>query len=153
MGEDGGRPVVVATFPNVWEADLSQHYLTEASIPAWVDAAGLDNPYRLATGWLGTIRLFVPRERADEARSVLEDLVPVPGEPDAELLAAAGGLPLWVRVACGVLLAGLIIGAIPHGLRIPVGLVAVAGWLLWRRLALRHHVRSKDASGEGDGGP
>ena len=151
---DGERPVVVATFPSAWEADLSRQCLTDAGIPAWVETAGLDNPYRLAAWGTGMIRLLVPRERADEARSVLDDLAPVPEEPDAEWAPANGGRPLWVRVAGGVLLAGLIIGAIPHGLRTPVALVALAGWLIWRRLALRRPVRSHDdASGQGDLGP
>jgi len=157
VSEDRQRPVVVATFPNAWEADLSQQYLLDAGIPAWVETAGLDNPLRLAAGGTRMIRLFVPRERADEARSVLDDLAPAPGEPeepDAEWAPATGRMPLWVRMAGGVLLAGLIISAIPAGLRMPVALLALGGWFVWRRHARRRLVRSHDdASGESDARP
>jgi len=152
VNEDGERPVVVATFSNAWEADLSQQHLTHAGIPAWVQAAGLDNPYRLAAGGMGMIRLFVPRERADEARRVLDDLAPFPEEPESS--PGTDGPPLWVRVAGGVLVAGLIIGAIPQGFWVPTALVALAGWFVWRRLAFGSRERSHDdAPGENDADP
>ncbi len=149
MNDEEERPVLVATFSNAWEADLAQQYLADAGIPAWVEKAGLDNPYRLTMGGMGTIRLFAPSGRVDEALSVLDDLAPMPQEGEAESAPAAGGVPIWVRVAGGVLLAGLIISAIPHGLRVPVALVALAGWVIWRRLPPRHSAGSHDqASGE-----
>ena len=94
MSGEGERPVVVATFPNAWEADLSRQCLTDAGIPAWVETAGLDNPYRLAAGGMGMIRLFVPRERAEEARSLLGDLSSVPEFPERTSAPAPSGLPV-----------------------------------------------------------
>ena len=81
------------------------------------------------------IRLFVPQERADEARRVLDDLGPFSEDLDAELSPATNRLPLWVRVAGGVLVAGLIIGAIPQGFWVPTALVALGGWFVWRARA------------------
>jgi hypothetical protein len=132
MSEHEEQPEVVATFMNAWEADLSLQYLTDAGIPAWVERAGLDSPYPIPMAGSEMVRLFVPSGRVGEARWLLDnldDLGPVPEEAEP----AAAGRPLWIRVAGGVLLAGLLISAIPHDLQVLAGFLALAGFLVWRR--------------------
>ena len=142
MSADEDQPALVATFANGWEAEYSQGCLTDAGIPSWVERVGLDNPYRLASGGMGVVRLFVPSGRVVEARRLLDELTPAPDEPEATQ--SIGGVPLWIRVVGAILLLSIVVSAVPHGLRVPAAVVALAGFIFWRWLRAGPTVDSYD---------
>lgn len=139
---DDTSRAAVAGYSRLWEAELAARYLEDHGIPAWVDEAGLDDPYRTPAGGFGLVRVFVPGGRADEAHALLagmqpeqdllEELAPEPPETPAE--GPAGGEARWIRIVGFLVVAALAFAAVPHGLRIPAALLAGLGYMLWRLL-------------------
>ena len=128
-----GAPRAVAGYAQVWEADLAAGYLEERGVPAWVDEAGLDNPYPTAAGGLRLIRVFVPAERLTEAGALLVEMrldLDLTAEESAE--EAPRRPPVWVSLVGLLVVAALAVTAVPPDLRVPVGIAAAAGYLLWR---------------------
>jgi len=123
--------VVAATFADSWSAELAAGYLRQSGIPAWVQAGGLDDPFKSA-GSGATVRLLVPIDRLESARALLAETMPEadggPLEPPAH------GHPVWVYPVALVLLLGIAIAAIPGSLRVPSLAVALAGYFVWRKI-------------------
>lgn len=116
---------VVATFARPWDAELARQYLDEAGIPAWVQGSHLDQPDRA-----GPIRLVVPVEWEEEAHLVLSDAAA--DGVEEEPLDSARRRPLWVTVVAGLVVAGLVITAVPRFLWVPLLILSFFGLLLWQ---------------------
>jgi hypothetical protein len=136
------EPILVDSFVHPWEADLAREYLSEDGIPAWVEKSGLDNPYRVAAGGMGLVGLYVPANRAEEARTLLARLAAAGGGVSAvpaegQEVGANGGVrrePPWRVGAGGAVVVALAVSAVLGRLPIP-GLVVVAvAVLLWALL-------------------
>jgi hypothetical protein len=122
-------PAVVATFADTWQAEFPQAHLTEAGIPAWIESAGPDERFLLSGGRPGPIRLVVPADRVEDARSVLLSAAAWREEDDEYLPRRR---PRWIVAACAVLLVALLVASIPPELRWPLVFVTIALYALWR---------------------
>jgi len=122
-------PAVVATFTDTWQAEFPQAHLKEAGIPAWLESAGPDERFLLPGGRTGPIRLVVPADRVEDARSVLLSAAAAPPEDDEFLPRRR---PRWIVVACALVLMALLAASIPPELRLPLVFVAAALYGLWR---------------------
>ena len=95
-------PVVVARFPDVWEAELACSLLRSAGIDARLGEgahAKVDPLIQQAVGW---IRILAPADEADDARAILARAAAgefAGDDPDDQPDRALGGS---MRVAAGV---------------------------------------------------
>jgi hypothetical protein len=115
--------VAIATYLRPWEAEMARQSLDQAGIPAWVQGAGVDDPYRT-----GPVRLMVPTEWAEDAHLVLADTVPA----DDDDLERARRRPVWVVVVAALVAAGLLIPAVPAFLWVPILALSLFGLVLWQ---------------------
>lgn len=136
-------PVVVARFPDVWEAELACSLLRSAGIDARLGEgahAKVDPLIQQAVGW---IRILAPADEADDAREILARAAA--GEfagdgPDDQPGRELGG-PMRAAAMFGVLLnpmfaLGVMAGRRPPSAQRTIGFalillfVVLAGWLL-----------------------
>jgi hypothetical protein len=125
------RLVVVATFADAWHADLAAGYLIEFDIPAWVEPAAADDPFR-AAGTGPAVRVLVPSDRLAEAHGLLAEATSDPSD-DHGPERRGRGRPIWVYPVALLLLVGMAVTAVPASMRLPVVAIAVLGALAWRR--------------------
>ena len=118
----GADATEVARFSDLWEAELARHLLADAGIDSWVESSALD--FRVSGERARTVRLVVAGDRLDEARDVLTG----DRDPDPP---ATPRRPSWVVAVAGLLVAGLIVGAVPGFLWPWLLLGGLAGLLLW----------------------
>src|SRR5712691_12217988 len=126
--------VEAATFADGLHAKLAAGYLADWDIPALIQAAGIDDPFR-AAGASAPVRLLVPVDRLDEAQALLS--VPI-WEPDQEPLELmVHRRPSWVYPVALLLLIGMVIAAVPGLIRIPALATALVGYVVWRKIRSR----------------
>ena len=122
---------IVGIFPSAWEAELARRYLDEAGIAAWLDDAVPGSPGHL--GEARPVRLYVAPGDEEEARLILED--PDPLDLDDDLAAARAAQrrrPLWVAAVALLVVAGMVITAVPRILWVPLLALAFFGVILWQ---------------------
>ena len=137
-------PVVVARFPDVWEAELACSLLRSAGIDARLGEgahAKVDPLIQQAVGW---IRILAPADEADDAREILARAAAgdfAGDDPDDQPDRALGG-PMRAAAMAGALLApeaalGILAGRRPPSAwrTVGIGLVLLivalaAGWAL-----------------------
>jgi hypothetical protein len=133
--DDSGVPAdyaELATFSRPWEAWLVRDALVDRGIEAWVEDAGMDNPYRTAAG---LERVYVPVDDLQRAREVHAEAERAPtGErPETEFK-----VPSWRLIAVGGLIGAVVVAFLPHGVRLValmVLIIAALPWLLLKRYA------------------
>lgn len=123
--------VELATFSRPWEAWLVRDALVERGIRAWVEDAGMDNPYRTATG---VERVYVSVVDLPRARNVLAEAEreSAGGSPGAELVVLS-----WRLIATGGLIGVVLVAFLPHGVRLLAFMVLITAalpWVLLKRL-------------------
>ena len=117
--------VELATFSRPWEAWLVRDAFIEHGIRAWVDDAGMDNPYRTAAG---VERVYVHVDDLQRAHEVLAEAErePTDRRPDAEL-----EVPSWRLIAAAGLIGVVVVAFLPHGVRLLAFMVLIAAALPW----------------------
>ena len=136
-------PVVVARFPDVWEAELACSLLRSAGIDARLGEgahAKVDPLIQQAVGW---IRILAPADEADDAREILARAAAgefAGDDPDDQPDRELGG-PMRAAAMFGVLLnpmiaLGVMAGRRPPSIQRTIGFVllllfvVLAVWLL-----------------------
>jgi hypothetical protein len=137
----------LATFTRPWEAWLVRDALVDRGIEAWVDDAGMDNPYRTATG---VERVYVSVDDLLRAREVV---AAAEREPTAERPVTELKVPSWRVIAVGGLVGAVLIAILPHGVRLVAFMVLIAMALPWPLLIKGHagpapHRRDDRESGD-----
>ena len=119
-----GDYVEAATFSRPWEARLVREALVHRGIRAWVDDAGMDNPYRTAAG---VERVYVPVADLPLAREILAEAERALVGPRSD----AEREPFWWPIMVGVLLGAVLLAFLPHGVKLPALVVLIVAALLW----------------------
>lgn len=65
--------VWIGDIDGLMQAQLARSFLEDAGFTVHMQGEAVAGVYGLFSGPLGTVRLFVPADQADEARSLLEE--------------------------------------------------------------------------------
>jgi hypothetical protein len=117
--------VELATLTRPWEAWLLRGMLIERGIPALVDDAGMDNPYRTAAG---VERVYVSAGDPEWAREVMAE---AEHERADERPRAEPELPSWGVIAVGGHVGAVLTAFLPHGVRFLALIVLITMALPW----------------------
>ena len=125
--------VAIYEFHDPWEARLARDALDDAGFEAWLEA---DEP-AFEGDVPRRIRLVVPVEDAEEARSALTE--PLMELPETDLEQPRMRRPTWVPVVAALVLISFVITyAVQYDFLWPwILLIALVGFILWRAIGPR----------------